>query len=50
MLWTLCVILVLLWALGMFTAYTAGGAIHALLVIAIVLFVFQLIQGRRSVV
>jgi hypothetical protein len=50
MLWTLCVILFVLWALGMVTSYTLGGVIHLLLVLALIVFVLQLIQGRRSVV
>lgn len=48
MLWTIAVVLLVLWALGMFTAYTAGGLLHALLVIALVVIVFQFISGRRS--
>jgi hypothetical protein len=47
MLWTICVILLVLWALGMVTSYTAGGLIHILLVVALVVVVFRLIQGRR---
>jgi hypothetical protein len=47
MLWTIAVILFVLWALGMVTAYTAGGLIHLLLVIALVVIVIRLIQGRR---
>jgi hypothetical protein len=47
MLWTICVILLVLWALGMATSYTAGGLIHILLVLALVIVVFRLIQGRR---
>jgi hypothetical protein len=47
MLWTICVILLLLWSLGMATAYTAGGLIHLLLVVALVVLVFRVIQGRR---
>jgi uncharacterized membrane protein YtjA (UPF0391 family) len=47
MLWTICVILLVLWALGMATSYTAGGLIHILLVIALVVMVIRLIQGRR---
>jgi hypothetical protein len=46
MLWTLCVILLILWALGMATSYTAGGLIHILLVVGLVVLVFRLIQGR----
>jgi hypothetical protein len=47
MLWTICVILLILWALGMATSYTAGGLIHILLVVAVVVMIFRLIQGRR---
>lgn len=47
MLWTIAVILVILWALGMATAYTAGGLIHILMVVALVVVVVRLIQGRR---
>ena len=49
MLWTIAVILLVLWALGLVTSYTAGGVIHLLLVIAIVVVVFQFISGRRSI-
>lgn len=49
MLWTIAVVLLVLWALGLVTSYTAGGVIHLLLVIAIVVIVFQFISGRRSV-
>jgi hypothetical protein len=49
MLWTICVILLVLWALGMATSYTAGGLIHLLLVVALVVLVIRLIQGRRIV-
>ena len=47
MLWTICIILLVLWALGMATSYTAGGLIHLLLVIALVVVVIRLFQGRR---
>jgi hypothetical protein len=47
MLWTIFVILVILWLLGMVTSYTMGGFIHLLLVIAIIVIVVQLLQGRR---
>jgi hypothetical protein len=47
MLWTICIILLFLWALGMVTSFTAGGLIHILLVVALVVMVFRLIQGRR---
>ena len=49
MLWTICIILLVLWALGMATSYTAGGLIHILLVIGLIVLVFRLIQGRRVV-
>jgi asparagine N-glycosylation enzyme membrane subunit Stt3 len=48
-LWTICVILLVLWALGLATSYTAGGLIHVLLVVAVLVMVFRLIQGRRIV-
>ena len=47
MLYTLAVILVLLWLVGLLTSYTAGGLIHALLVIAIVVVLLRVISGRR---
>lgn len=47
MLWTIAVILVVLWALGLVTSYTLGGFVHLLLVIAIVVILIQVIQGRR---
>ena len=47
MLWTIFVILLVLWLLGMVTSYTMGGFIHVLLVIAIVVVIIQVIQGRR---
>ena len=50
MLWTICVILFVLWALGMITSYTVGGFLHVLLVLALVVLVINLIQGRRSIV
>ena len=49
MLYTIAVILVVLWLLGMVTSYTLGGFIHILLVIAIISVLFGLIQGRRVV-
>jgi len=49
MLWTIAVILLVLWALGMVTSYTLGGVVHLLLVIALVAIVFQFISGRRSI-
>ena len=47
MLWSIAVILVVLWALGLATAYTLGGFIHILLVIAIIAVLIRVIQGRR---
>ncbi|HCZ33477.1 MAG TPA: lmo0937 family membrane protein [Holophagaceae bacterium] len=47
MLWTIAVILLVLWALGLVSAYTMGGFIHILLVVAIVVVLVRLIQGRR---
>jgi uncharacterized protein (DUF58 family) len=47
MLWTICVILLVLWALGLATSYTAGGLIHILLIVALAVLVFRLVQGRR---
>jgi len=47
MLWTIFVILLVLWALGLITGYTMGGVIHVLLVIAIIVVLVQVIQGRR---
>jgi hypothetical protein len=48
MLYTIAVILLILWVLGLATSYTLGGLIHILLVIAIVMVVFNLISGRRA--
>lgn len=50
MLWTIFVILLVLWLLGVVSSYTLGGFIHILLVIAVVVLVIQLISGRRPVV
>jgi hypothetical protein len=50
MLWTVFVILLVLWLLGVVSAYTLGGFIHILLVIALVVLVIQLVSGRRPVV
>jgi hypothetical protein len=49
MLWTIAVILLVMWLLGMITSFTLGGFIHVLLVIAIIVVVIRLIQGRRIV-
>ena len=47
MLWTIFVVLVVLWALGLVTSYTMGGFIHVLLVLAIAVVLIRVIQGRR---
>lgn len=47
MLWTIFVILLVLWLLGLVSSYTLGGYIHILLVIAVVVVVIRLLQGRR---
>lgn len=49
MLWTIAVILVVLWFLGMVSAYTLGGFLHVLLFLAVVAVVIRLIQGRSVV-
>jgi len=48
MLWTIAVILAVLWLLGIVSSYTLGGFIHILLVLAIVVVLINVIQGRRS--
>jgi hypothetical protein len=48
MLWTICVVLLVLWALGLVTSYTMGGLIHILLGIAVIMFLIGIIQGRRA--
>lgn len=47
MLWTIAVILLVLWALGLVSSYTMGGFIHLLLVLAIIVILIRVIQGRR---
>jgi len=47
MLWTIAVILLVLWALGLVTSYTMGGVIHVLLVVALVMILVSFFQGRR---
>jgi len=49
MLYTIAIVLVVLWLLGLVTSYTMGGVIHILLVIAIVLILVNVISGRRAV-
>ncbi len=48
MLWTLFVVLLVLWVLGLVTSYTLGGFIHILLLVAVVVLVINLVQGRRT--
>ena len=48
MLWTIAVILLVLWALGLVSSYTLGGFIHILLVLAIIVVLLNVIQGRRT--
>jgi hypothetical protein len=48
MLYTIAVILIVLWLLGLVSSYTMGGLIHVLLVVALVVIVIQVIQGRRG--
>ena len=47
MLWTIAVVLIVLWALGLVTSYTLGGFVHLLLVLAIIIVLIRVIQGRR---
>jgi hypothetical protein len=47
MLWTICMILIVLWVLGLVTSYTMGGLIHILLVIAVIMVLVRIIQGRK---
>jgi hypothetical protein len=49
MLWTILGVLLVLWLLGLVTSYTAGGFIHILLVVAVVILVIQIVTGRRVV-
>ncbi|MFA6427911.1 MAG: lmo0937 family membrane protein [Candidatus Magasanikbacteria bacterium] len=49
MLWTIAIILLVLWLLGLITSYTLGGFIHILLVIAIVVVIIRLIKGQKVV-
>ena len=50
MLWTILVVLCILWLLGVVTSYTAGGLIHILLLVAVVILVINLVSGRRGTV
>jgi uncharacterized protein DUF5670 len=49
MLWTIAVVLLVLWVLGLVTSYTMGGFVHLLIILAVIVVVIQLIQGRRVV-
>ena len=49
MLWTIAVILLVLWLLGIVGSYTAGGLVHVLLVVAVIVIVIQFMSGRRSI-
>jgi len=47
MMWTICVVLIVLWLLGIVSSYTMGGLIHILLIIAIIVVLLRVIQGRK---
>lgn len=49
MIYTIAAILIVLWLLGLVTSYTMGGLIHLLLVLAVIVVIFNLLSGRRSV-
>ncbi len=49
MLWTIIVILLILWLLGLIGGYTLGGVLHLLLVVAVIILILNLVQGRRAV-
>lgn len=49
MLYTIVVVLLALWVLGLVTSFTAGGLLHLLLVVAVVVLIYQLVTGRRGV-
>jgi hypothetical protein len=49
MLWTIVVVLILLWAISLISSYTLGGFIHFLLLLAIIAVLFRIVQGRRPV-
>jgi hypothetical protein len=48
MLWTIAVVLIILWALGLVSSYTMGGFIHLLLIVALIVVVIGFLQGRRA--
>lgn len=47
MLWTLCIVLIILWLLGLVSGYTIGGLIHVLVVLALIMVLVRLIRGER---
>ena len=49
MLWTIAIVLIVLWALGLVSSYTLGGFIHILIVLAVIIILLRLINGRRVV-
>jgi hypothetical protein len=49
MLWTITIVLFILWILGLVSSYTMGGWIHILLVLAVILLIFNLLSGRRAI-
>ena len=49
MLWTITIILFILWLVGLVSSYTFGGWIHILLVLAVILLIFNLLSGRRAI-
>ena len=49
MLWTILLVLLVLWALGLVSGYTLGGFVHVLLVIAVIVLIIQLVQGKKVV-
>jgi hypothetical protein len=49
MLWTITIVLFVLWLLGMVSSYTLGGWIHLLLVLAVIVLIFNLLSGRRAI-
>ena len=49
MLWTLCVVLLVLWALGLVSSYTMGGFIHVFVAVAVIVVLVRVIQGRRPI-
>ncbi len=50
MLWTIAVVLIVLWALGLVSAYTMGGFVHLLLVLAVIVILIRVIQGRKIII